>query len=907
MDLWSNTSEVTSPLGSDISSPTMTAMSTPVRIPSRARTSRTAPVEVKRSHRGSISKYFKFSAVDDISDDESHDDGGGGDDDHYDNDSEEDNDDDSCHNQEGVGHVEENAPFSSPLMIESPRKKYRQTNNIADETSPSTPDEATTTNQLTPFRFLNNSGNAPNTTTLRSTDDLDWTRDRLLLVLLQHTARQINPDPRYFAQAAKQLLDRGLLTDKKFADFNYLKTQTKEFSREFSAYLSPSETVPEIPLRRSGSVDSLLSTNHTIRNIGSDDVFDHKNDNPTLNQFASLLQMTASQYSFVEYLFSSHSRFNLDFINRKRIGRGAFGSVYRAQHRVDTVVYAIKQIKFTFKNTSDLNVTYERVLREVKSLAQLNHPNIVRYNQAWFEPGHQKDESEHERSNTNFEEEFSELDEMEESNASSVNHGEEDGIFALDHKDSTNDGSSDEDNFETELHFEWDEEIDGASNRSKSALSSTSRNDSEKVGRQLNHLQALQDLCNFSPASFSPKDMSYLEYHIQKNAAERNAQRMLPTSPTPALSHPKTFQRLIENTSPISKHRDEPPRTERHAGKTLQPKDTIDSLLEQMFDQKKNRFAMCLYIQMELCSSATLEDYLWSERRCNLGHVDLGEILLLFWQICRAVEYIHSKDLIHRDIKPSNLFISEDNVIKLGDFGLAKICRELDVEPMPTSPNDSHVSQSKRPPLMAIEREQNSTTSLMITTESTTSSSTHTSGIGTPTYASPEQLQDTEYDEKTDIFSLGLIFFEMLHPFSTRSERAIVLTNLRQGEIPQRMLEQYPDEMQLVKSCINADAEKRPSASDVLRIVTNLTRQHNIPVSLPFVCPEFTPVESTSVSAQPAAIITESTSSSSLDTTTATTATISSSPEILLQQIHDRDDEIIRLRKEIDLLRATNK
>lgn len=181
MDLWSNTSEVTSPLGSDVSSPT--TMSTPMRIPSRTRAS--AAPEVKSSHRGSISKYFKFSAVDDITDDE--DEGVV----HDDHDSDHDNLDnvDSGRNQEEIKHVstqdvEENVGLSSPLMIESPRKKYRQTNNIADET-PNTPDD-TTTNQLTPFRFLNNSGNASNKTTLRSTEDLDWTRDRLLLVLLQH-------------------------------------------------------------------------------------------------------------------------------------------------------------------------------------------------------------------------------------------------------------------------------------------------------------------------------------------------------------------------------------------------------------------------------------------------------------------------------------------------------------------------------------------------------------------------------------------------------------------------------------------------------------------------------------------------------------------------------------------------
>ncbi|XP_044867521.1 interferon-induced, double-stranded RNA-activated protein kinase isoform X3 [Mauremys mutica] len=129
----------------------------------------------------------------------------------------------------------------------------------------------------------------------------------------------------------------------------------------------------------------------------------------------------------------------------------------------------------------------------------------------------------------------------------------------------------------------------------------------------------------------------------------------------------------------------------------------------------------CLFIQMEFCEKGTLGD--WIE--CRRGKENYQtESLIKFRQIVTGVEYIHSKGFIHRDLKPHNIFISSEDKIKIGDFGLV------------TSMTDD-----------------------LRTTEK-----------GTRSYMSPEQVGD-KYGQEVDIFALGLILFEILWIFSTGSEK----------------------------------------------------------------------------------------------------------------------------------------
>ncbi|KAJ2793838.1 hypothetical protein H4R20_006415, partial [Coemansia guatemalensis] len=93
-----------------------------------------------------------------------------------------------------------------------------------------------------------------------------------------------------------------------------------------------------------------------------------------------------------------------------------------------------------------------------------------------------------------------------------------------------------------------------------------------------------------------------------------------------------------------------------------------------------------------------------------------------------------------------------------------------------------------------------------------------TSNVGTITYAAPEQLCDrtTEYNEKADIYSLGIIFFELYYPFATAMERVSVIKDLRRGVFPPEFLQMWPKEAAFILQLMDADPDRRPSAKEIL-------------------------------------------------------------------------------------------
>lgn len=76
--------------------------------------------------------------------------------------------------------------------------------------------------------------------------------------------------------------------------------------------------------------------------------------------------------------------------------------------------------------------------------------------------------------------------------------------------------------------------------------------------------------------------------------------------------------------------------------------------------------------------------------------------------------------------------------------------------------------------------------------------SVHTARVGTHLYMSPEQMNGQNYNYKVDIYSLGIILFELLIPFSTEMERVIALTNLRKSIFPDNFSEQFPSEVSVL-------------------------------------------------------------------------------------------------------------
>lgn len=229
-----------------------------------------------------------------------------------------------------------------------------------------------------------------------------------------------------------------------------------------------------------------------------------------------------------------------------------------------------------------------------------------------------------------------------------------------------------------------------------------------------------------------------------------------------------------------------------------------------------------LFVQMQLCEK-TLR--CWLDERNEISHFKNVQI---FRQILLGVEYIHSQNIIHRDLKPRNVFVSGRGVVQIGDFGLAKA--DFDHEGAevvsPESPFDTTSASpwafDDRPP-----KEKEKETSTVGTTAVTTQvrhSRRHTSGVGTQAYASPEQLRDGTIDFKSDMYSLGIILFELYNCFTTGMERSRAITDLRErAQLPKNFAtsDDYcglaNDLPRMVLRLTSGTPAQRPSSTEVLQ------------------------------------------------------------------------------------------
>ncbi len=147
------------------------------------------------------------------------------------------------------------------------------------------------------------------------------------------------------------------------------------------------------------------------------------------------------------------------------------------------------------------------------------------------------------------------------------------------------------------------------------------------------------------------------------------------------------------------------------------------------------------FIVMELLEGHTLRDVLAQEAGSKGDSpVRLEPLLDTALQIAHGLEAAHQKGIIHRDIKPANIFITSHGQTKILDFGLAKLHESESVEPPPqpsSEPGPKHESN----PLLTLTR-----------TGVT---------VGTAAYMSPEQVRGERLDQRTDLFSFGLVLYEM--------------------------------------------------------------------------------------------------------------------------------------------------
>ena len=188
-----------------------------------------------------------------------------------------------------------------------------------------------------------------------------------------------------------------------------------------------------------------------------------------------------------------------------------------------------------------------------------------------------------------------------------------------------------------------------------------------------------------------------------------------------------------------------------------------------------------LYIQMEYCPS-TLKHLIGTSKLLSSP----DRISALIRQILEGLAYIHAHGVIHRDLKPGNIFIDGEGEIRIGDFGLAT--------QKSRSRKRANSAEGEYGKFEAAEGQKSDTTESTWNKTLLKDSSTLTEGVGTAFYRAPEQEQtrSSSYDEKADIFSFGVVVFEMLNEAAgTSMERASRLSRLRgEGNVTNWILRQ---------------------------------------------------------------------------------------------------------------------
>ncbi|XP_015339732.1 serine/threonine-protein kinase Nek3 isoform X1 [Marmota marmota marmota] len=178
-----------------------------------------------------------------------------------------------------------------------------------------------------------------------------------------------------------------------------------------------------------------------------------------------------------------------------------------------------------------------------------------------------------------------------------------------------------------------------------------------------------------------------------------------------------------------------------------------------------------LHIVMEYCDGGDLMQKI-KHQRGKLFPEDM--ILNWFTQMCLGVNHIHKKRVLHRDIKSKNVFLTQNGKVKLGDFGSARLL--------------------SNPMAFAC------------------------TYVGTPYYVPPEIWENLPYNNKSDIWSLGCILYELCtlkHPFQANSWKSLIL-KICQGSI-RPLPSHYSYELQyLVKQMFKRNPSQRPSATTLL-------------------------------------------------------------------------------------------
>ncbi len=529
-----------------------------------------------------------------------------------------------------------------------------------------------------------------------------------------------------------------------------------------------------------------------------------------------------------------YSRYRSEFNEISRLGKGGFGTVFKCSNALDGREYAIKKVLIntgaSSHQQSEKVITkkfsrkLQRVLREVKILAMLDHKNVVRYYTAWLELENDDDQVDCQDGSIGAgTEESSSLlnttNKMARGYSSELLAGAGTYNGAAPFKSDMNSKTTTDGNsISTNAHKSNSPKLQPQNNNTDIALNHN------PLGGWNSFYQAGPSLDeeSWSEQKSSSSNFNETSQHLESNRSTSSITTDEDIGFTWERSNSGQFNSLgmrrKDNLSTIDDSDDDSScasngddswssDTHNHENKTTDRK-IWEALLKGQEDitekdsevqqkkstlerrQKSESFSnstsssdKCqaekllvknrrhiLYIQMQLCSQKTLGDFLEksSERLrssnkssrttndINTGNesaIDIPYALRMFSQIAQGVKHVHQQGLIHRDLKPSNCFIDDSGVIKIGDFGLSRESASAGLD----ENNDiaANILDEEDTPKLKdnyLGRGQD-----------------NTAGVGTRSYASPEQMNGSDYDSSTDVYSLGIILFELCYLMSTVS------------------------------------------------------------------------------------------------------------------------------------------
>jgi len=513
-----------------------------------------------------------------------------------------------------------------------------------------------------------------------------------------------------------------------------------------------------------------------------------------------------------------YSRYRSEFHEISPLGKGGFGTVFKCKNALDGREYAVKKVLIRSHLDSNghlpakFSQKLEKVLREVKILALLDHMNIVRYYTAWLEvETEERDSSDTPKSHPLVSKAMSSdflaggysCDDMSTSAFFNDSTSPSRKTHGLSPEDKKSNMKSNPLGWNT-FPLEFDESSLGCESMQKKSYRALSHGISSSSLKSDDDLGfTFERRCSFNASS----------KHLYKHEGSCSYQDNL-----------STIKDRVIDDDVISSYEDNSSSADSVSVSNVKKTDLFTKfargdVTDYEEKQKSQSGKGCLasssdfvtyqrhilYIQMQL-SQKTLLDYFQTREAV----LDIPLSLRMFCHIVRGVQHVHEKGLIHRDLKPSNCFMDDSNVVKIGDFGLSR----------ESGTQSDYVE----------EVEINTTTSgIEIGVDQD-----NTAGVGTSSYASPEQISGSDYDSSSDVYSLGIILFELCYPMHTGMERFKVFEGIRRRSsiFPAKwhstVANTFPSLHSLLVSMLSHDPKERPTASEVAYRIQSLLSEYTV-------------------------------------------------------------------------------